>query len=62
MLDEVTETSLQKVLTGQWGYHGYRRVAPFAVQALRHDTLCTAPFLWGAGDAKLLGKVAKAGG
>lgn len=68
VLDEVTDNvKLQKVLTGQWGYHGSPPSrAAFAVQALvsRH-------FMHGAfypvGGAKaiakaLLGKVAKAGG
>jgi all-trans-retinol 13,14-reductase len=68
VLDEITDnTKLQKVLTGQWGYHGSPPSrAAFAVQALvsRH-------FMHGAfypvGGAKeiakaLLGKVAKAGG
>ena len=68
VLDEITDnTQLQKVLTGQWGYHGSPPSrAAFAVQALvsRH-------FMHGAfypvGGAKqiaihLLGKVAKAGG
>jgi all-trans-retinol 13,14-reductase len=68
VLDEITDNKkLQKVLTGQWGYHGSPPSrAAFAVQALvsRH-------FMHGAfypiGGAKqiaktLLGKVAKAGG
>jgi all-trans-retinol 13,14-reductase len=68
VLDEITDNKkLQKVLTGQWGYHGSPPSrAAFAVQALvsRH-------FMHGAfypvGGSKniakaLLGKVAKAGG